>query len=240
LDEISRIKQSSICKLKLYIVSCSEGRVERLRKAALPLQIDFEVIQSPWYTEEEVQRRGKELFEHKTGYPTGVAATLGHLRAMKRFLETKEEFCMILEDDVRFHKDFNYQIHHIETYMKQKDCNMFSIGFVNIPVSNHIKKLHSLDIIENVPISNPWGCQCYMISRSYAEILVSLFANDNIYEVYTKTFVTDSVFFDTELGCKRSTLVKPIVVEDPSEQTLAGNNNKPDLFKILHRGDFLF
>jgi len=240
LDEISRIKQSHICKTKIYIVSCNEKRVERLRKAALPLQLNFEVVQSPWYTEEEVQRRGKELFEHKTGYPTGVAATLGHLRAMKRFLETNEAFCMIVEDDVRFHKDFNEHIQHIESYMNKKDCNMFSIGFVNIPVSNHIKKLHTLDIIENVSISNPWGCQCYMISRSYAQTLVSLFSNDNIYEVYTKTFVTDSVFFDTDLGCKRSTLVNPIVVEDLEEPTLAGNNNKPDILRVLGKHNFLF
>jgi len=240
MDEIGRIKDTYTNKMKVYVVSCNEGRAKRLETAALPLKLNFEIITSPWYTEDEVQRRGKELFDNKTGYPTGVAATLGHLRAMKRFLETNEKLCMIVEDDVRFHKNFHEKIRHIQSYMTQTDCNMFSIGFVNIPRSNETIKINNFEIIENVEISNPWGCQCYMISREYAEKLVTLFSNDNIYEVYKKTFVTDSVFFDTELGCKRSTLVQPIVVEDPNEQTLAGNNNKPDLFGLLNKNDFWF
>ena len=210
----------------------------------MPLNLDFEVINSPWYTDEEVQRRGKECIEHNMSYPTGFAATLGHLRAMKRFIETNDELCMIIEDDVRFHKDFNNIIPYVETYMRQTKYDMFSVGFVNIPSTlygNRVIRLVDRDVIEKVHISNPWGCQCYMVSRSYATKLVNLFSHDNIYEVYKERFVTDSVLFDSnKLECKRSTFVIPIVAEHPDEITLAGNTNKPVLFneQILYKSQF--
>jgi GR25 family glycosyltransferase involved in LPS biosynthesis len=230
--------------MKIYIVSCSEERVNRLRNASILLNLDFEVIKSPYYTEEEVQRRGKECFENNTSYPTGFAATLGHLRAMRKFLETEKEHCMIIEDDVRFHKDFNNIIPYIELYMKQTQYDMFSIGFVNIPSYAYGNKriiFINRVAIEGVHVSNPWGCQCYMVSRKYATKLVDLFLEDNIYSVYKHRFVTDSVLFDdNELECKRSTLLLPIVAEHPDEITLAGNTNKPYLFdgKILNKEDF--
>lgn len=230
--------------MKVYVVSCNVDRVVRLKNASSLLELDFEIVDSPWYTDDEVKRRGKECFENKTSYPTGFAATLGHLRAMKKFIETKDELCMIIEDDVRFHKKFNDIIPYVETYMRQTKYDMFSLGFVNIPSTSYGKRIIRLidrDVIENVHISNPWGCQCYMISRQYATKLVNLFSNDNIYEVYKQRFVTDSVLFDSnELGCKRSTLIIPIVAEHPDEITLAGNTNKPVLFNeiILHKHDF--
>jgi glycosyltransferase involved in cell wall biosynthesis len=231
--------------IKIYIVSCKIDRAHRLIKKAEVLNLNFEIIDSPFHTDEEVQLRGKECFENKTAYPGGFAATLGHLRAMKRFLETDDNHCMIVEDDVRFHKNFNDIMPYIKDYMERTDVNVFSLGFVNIPNIN--KKSSTLTlanrlVLENVPISNPWGCQCYMISRSHAKKLVEYFSVYNIYEVYKKFFVTDTVFYDNELGCKRSTLAIPIVAEDLSEETLAGNNNKPKLFDtgILDKNDFYF
>ena len=228
--------------MKIYIVSCSEERQQRLKSASEPLNLDLEVVNSPWSTEEEVQRRGKECFENKTTYPTGFAATLGHLRAMKKFIETDSKYCIIIEDDVRFHKQFNEMVPALEDYMNQTNFDIFTLGFVNFPNKKWPSKevvVGNQSILENVSISNPWGCQGYMISRNYAIKLVELFSNDNIYEVYKKTFVTDYVFYDTDL-CKRCTLEIPIIVEDPSEETLAGNNNKPNLFKILNKNDYLF
>jgi GR25 family glycosyltransferase involved in LPS biosynthesis len=230
--------------MKIYVVSCNTDRVVRLKNASLPLNLDFEVVDSPWYTDEEVQRRSKECIENNMSYPTGFAATLGHLRAMKRFLETQDELCMIIEDDVRFHKQFNDIIPYVETYMRQSKYDMFSVGFVNIPSTSYGRRVIRLvdrDVIEGVHISNPWGCQCYMVSRPYATKLVNFFSNDNIYEVYKERFVTDSVLFDSIiLGCKRSTFIIPIVAEHPDEITLAGNTNKPILFneRILYKHQF--
>ena len=229
-------------KMRIYVVSCSEERQQRLKSASKSLNLDLEVVSSPWSTEEEVQRRGKECFENNTAYPTGFAATLGHIRAMKVFIETGSKYCMIVEDDVRFHKQFNDIIPKLEEYMDKSNFDIFTLGFVNFPNRNYASNVvivYNQVVLENVTISNPFGCQCYMISRDYAKKVVELLSVDNIYEVYKKNFVTDYVFYDTDL-CRRCTLQNPIVVEDPNEQTLAGNNNKPNLFKYLNKDDYYF
>jgi len=224
--------------MKIYVVSCNETRWKNLTNASSVLNLDFVNVQSPLSTDEEVQRRGKRLFETGKGYPTGVAATIGHIRAMKQFVESQEPLAMIVEDDVRFHKDFNNQIKSIEKYMLETDTDIFSLGFVNLPHQSNIKFLNGMPFREHVGISDPWGAQCYVITRKYAMFFSNLFSVDDIASVYPRDFVTDFVIFDTFLGCKRSTLIFPIVIESPDEQTLAGSTNKPNLFEHVNRGEY--
>jgi GR25 family glycosyltransferase involved in LPS biosynthesis len=226
--------------MKIYIVSCSPARVERLMKAAAPLNLDFEVVDSPLAKDEEVQRRGRRCLERGTGYATGIAATIGHIRAMERIAKRDDPFAIIIEDDVRFHKKFNDYIDMCVDYMKNNTCDILSVGFVNYPRLE--RTIHIGDLIgcENVGLGSPWGAQCYIITKEYASYFSKLFSIDDLSIPYSGNFVTDCVMFDPAINCKRTTLYHPISVEDPDEQTLAGNNNKPDLFKILRKPDFYF
>jgi GR25 family glycosyltransferase involved in LPS biosynthesis len=224
--------------MKIYIVSCSPPRVERLMKAAAPLNLDFEVVESPLGTDEEVQRRGKTCLERGTGYATGIAATIGHIRAMERIASRDDPLAIIIEDDVRFHNKFNEYLEMCVNYMKNNTCDILSIGFVNFPRLE--KTVHIGDLIgcENVPLGSPWGAQGYIITKKYASYFYKLTDVEDYSVIYNGNFVTDSVMFDPILNCKRSTLSHPIIVEDPTEQTLAGNNNKPDLFRSIDRDLF--
>jgi GR25 family glycosyltransferase involved in LPS biosynthesis len=226
--------------MKIYIVSCSPARVERLMKAAAPLNLDFEVVESPLGTDEEVQRRGKACLERGTGYATGIAATIGHIRAMERIAERDDPLAIIIEDDVRFHKKFNEYLAMCVNYMNTHECDILSLGFVNIP--GLVRTIHIGELIgcENVSLGNPWGAQCYIITKQYASYFSNRFCVDDFYTEYTGHFVTDCVMFDPVVNCKRTTLYHPISVEDPSEQTIAGNTNKPDLFRVLTKDSFYF
>lgn len=225
--------------MKIYIVSCNSGRVERLMNASKSLNLNFEVIDSPLSTNEEVIERGKKLFELDKSYPTGLAATLGHLKAMRKFVDSQQELSMIIEDDVRFHNNWNNYISIIEEYFKNSNMNVISIGFINLPRSNNSKNIgENLDVYEDVGISNPWGCQCYMIKREFALKFLDLFENKEITDSYNGTFITDWVIFDPIIGCRRSTLLKPIAIECPYEQSIVGSNNKPDITKIVNCYDF--
>ena len=226
--------------MKIYIVSCSPPRVERLVKAAEPLNLDFEGVESPLGTDEEVQRRGKTCLERGSGYATGIAATLGHIRAMEKIAVRDDPFAIIVEDDVRFHKQFNEYIKTCEAYMNTNKCDILSIGFVNYPILYQTIHIGDLLCIENVGLGNPWGAQGYIISKDYAKYFSDLFSVDDVSIPYSGKFVTDCVMFDPILKCKRSTLYHPIIVEDPDEQTLAGNTNKPDLFRVLSKNEFFF
>ncbi len=222
--------------MRVYAVSCSPERVNRLRSASQPLNLDIVIIDSPKFDDPEVLHRGRTSLETKMGYPTGIAATIGHIRAMKQFVDDGDDWGIIIEDDVRFHKDFNRIVSTLENSASNVD--IISLGFVNFPQGN-IECIEDIPVLKNVGLSNPWGAQCYMINRQYAKHLVKLFYDvDDLYTPYNGHFVTDWVLFDPILGCRRHTLVEPIAVEDPDEPTLAGSTNKPYLFAVLKRDSF--
>lgn len=221
--------------MKIYIVSCNLGRTDRLTKAARSLHLDFEVVESPLGTSEEVQRRGKACMDRGTGYATGIAATLGHIRAMERIAIRDDPLAIIVEDDIRFHRMFKEYIQLAEGYMRTSRVDILSIGFVNFPRITNGIRVGDLIVQENVGLGNPWGAQGYIITKEYATYFSKLFSRDDLSIPYSGNFVTDCVIFDPVLNCKRSTLSHPILIEDPSEQTLAGNTNKPDLFRSIRR-----
>jgi len=219
--------------MKVYVVSCSPSRVKRLKNAAEPLHLDFIVVDSPLANDEEVLRRGKNC--HGGSYASGIAATIGHIRAMEKIALEDDPYAIIVEDDVRFHVDYNRYLEMCETYMNRKRCDILSIGFVNYPkISNGFYEKELL-IQENVELGNPWGAQAYIITKEYATYFSRLFSEDDLSLPYSGKFVTDCVIFDPILNCRRSTLSHCIVIESPDEQTIAGNNNKPNLFNIVKR-----
>jgi GR25 family glycosyltransferase involved in LPS biosynthesis len=222
--------------MRIYAVSCNKGRAERLQRAAAPLSLDIVIVPSPKADDPEVVYRGRTSLEKNMGYPTGIAATIGHIRAMKQLVDDGAEWGIVIEDDVRFHKDFSRIVDTLEKSVT--DADIISLGFVNFP-GGTTDYIEDIPLIKNVGLSNPWGAQCYMITRQYATHLVNLFYDvDDLYTPYEGHFVTDWVLFDPVLGCRRHTLINPIAVEDPSEPTIAGSNNKPDLFPTLHRDSF--
>ena len=116
-----------------------------------------------------------------------------------------------------------------------------ALGFVNIPFGA-TTVYDNIEIIENTYVSNPYGTQCYMIRRRHAKKLVDFFSVDDIYSVYQDRFIADYTIFatDDKLKCNRTSLKFPIVIEDLSEQSIIGNNNKPNLLNILDKDMFLF
>ena len=213
--------------MRIYAVNCDRGRAYRLTSAAAPLNLDIVLIPSPLASDPEVIQRGATCLEVKSSYPTGIAATIGHLRAMEALIRDGDPWGIIIEDDVRFRKDFKDVVAILERNVR--DADIISLGFVNFPIG-YTESISGIPLIKNVSLSNPWGAQCYMITRQYAQHLVNLFSGDDLYAPYHGHFVTDWVLFDPILGCRRHTLVDPIAIEGWDEQTIAGSNNKANLW----------
>jgi GR25 family glycosyltransferase involved in LPS biosynthesis len=223
--------------MRIYAVNCDPGRGERLKAAAAPLNLDIVLVQSPLKDDPEVVRRGATCFARDTSYPTGFAATLGHIRCMQALVNSGEPLGIIIEDDVRFHKNFNDIVESLANYMKEGNTDILSMGYINIPQGEHYHTNGHI-LIRNVGVSNPWGAQCYMITREYARRFLDIFQEDDVSVPYAYKFVTDCVMFDPVLGCRRHTLTYPIAVESPEEQSLAGNYNKYPMLNDMDPSQF--
>jgi GR25 family glycosyltransferase involved in LPS biosynthesis len=213
--------------MNVYAVSCDPGRADRLRAAAAPLGLNIVIVDSPLASDPEVVRRGRFCFERDSAYPTGLAATLGHMRAMQRLVDSGDAWAIIIEDDVRFHVAFKKIVESVEPLL-DGTVDVISLGFCNYPghMDGEVSHINSVPFFKNVSLGNPWGAQCYMITRDYARRFLDIFREDDVSVPYAYKFVTDCVMFDPVLGCRRHTLTYPIAVESPEEQSLAGNYNK--------------
>jgi hypothetical protein len=166
-------------KMRIYAVNCDPGRGERLKAAAAPLNLDLVLIQSPLKDDPEVVRRGATCFARETSYPTGFAATIGHIRCMQALVDSGEPLGIIIEDDVRFHKAFNEVVDALIPYMMEGNTDILSLGYINIPHGEHYHTNGHI-LIRNVGLSNPWGAQCYMITREWAAKFCKLFEVDDM------------------------------------------------------------
>jgi len=224
--------------MRIYAVNCDPGRGERLKAAAAPLNLDIVLVQSPLKDDPEVVRRGATCFARDTSYPTGCAATLGHIRCMQALVDSGDPLGIIIEDDVRFHKGFNEVVNAVTPHMMEGNTDILSLGYINIPQGEYyVTGGHYM--IRNVGVSNPWGAQCYMITREWAAKFCKIFEVDDVSIPYQSHFVTDWVMFDPILGVRRDALMLPIAVESPDEQSIcAFNAGKPDLFQHVSRDAF--
>ena len=224
--------------MRVYAVNCDPGRGERLKAAAAPLDLDIVLVKAPLKDDPEVLRRGATCFERNTSYPTGCAATLGHIRCMQAFVDSGEPLAIIIEDDVRFHKDFKRLVDAVIPHMMSGSTDILSMGYINLPTGPW-EHVGGEILIRNVGVSNPWGAQCYMITREWAVKFCKLFEVDDVSIPYASHFVTDWVMFDPILGCRRDAFIYPIAIESPDEQSIAAlNQGKPDLLQLVPRGDF--
>jgi hypothetical protein len=77
-----------------------------------------------------------------------------------------------------------------------------------------------------------------MIKRDFAVKFLELFEDKEITDSYSGDFVTDIVIYDPAIGCHRSTLLKPIAIECPYEQSIVGSGNKPPIHTIVNPYEF--
>jgi GR25 family glycosyltransferase involved in LPS biosynthesis len=229
--------------MKLYVVSCDKGREERLLKKAVPLHLDIEIVESFHANDPLIEKYAKRVLDKNhayPSYPTGVAATMGHMKAMKRFLETNQSFCMIGEDDIRFDKYFNEKLAVIMKFIGDSDIVTLGGCSDTVPVGDVIDMdFMEMKMVKNAELGNPWGAQLYIISQKYANYFLNRFFHIPSLD-YDYKFVTDCVIFDPRY-CIRFSLLPSIAIEDPEEQTIAGNINKMSIAQLgVKKENFYF
>ncbi|KGT46939.1 glycosyltransferase family 25 protein [Acinetobacter sp. HR7] len=125
--------------MKTFIISIEEENSARLNKF-----LNQPFFQKDNLTFEKVGVKGgdlsaKEYFElgvkgrSRPLSPSMVGCTLSHLEAMRKFLDSSEDFALILEDDAILPNDFSADL--LEQQLKQMQLSpqfLFSIGGIQM------------------------------------------------------------------------------------------------------------
>jgi glycosyl transferase family 25 len=126
-----------------------------------------------------------------------ICCTLSHLKAIEIFLESKEEYAIICEDDLDISISENWNF---------KWTDFFKLLPKNLEIIQlTLSTRKSMDINFHIHNRTFWdfGVTCYLIKRSYAQKITDYYKVGNKYDFkkYKKTLIYDKEnleFFSTE------------------------------------------
>lgn len=100
-----------------------------------------------------------------------IACYMSHQKALNEFLQTNENFGIILEDDIHFTEEFWKNIVDIKKFC-EKQTNLF-FNFLAIKPCNYfyINKINNLNVVQYA--KNSAGAACYFASKDVAKIIVN-------------------------------------------------------------------
>ncbi len=131
----------------------------------------------------------KEYFEKTRDYyakykkimsPPELGCTLSHIKALETFLETGNEYALILEDDVIANDESISEVFEISKKLNS-DSLLLCGGQINIPSSKYRfgKKTELKKTYEVIKFSYPFvfGACCYVVTRKSAQQILSYHSN---------------------------------------------------------------
>ncbi|MCA5585455.1 MULTISPECIES: glycosyltransferase family 25 protein [Parabacteroides] len=179
--EASDMKKSTI---KTYLINLKESveRRERvLRETAGHRLLDIELVEAVdgrKMSAEEVTSRFhtlKFIYRYERTPKRGeIGCTLSHRECYRRFLESDNEFALILEDDVTF----LYPVEETEEILQQLTAKLsrrkshlitLSIQYIYYPGNSF--QINSFSVFK---VSDAWGTCAYLINRKAAKKLLSV------------------------------------------------------------------
>jgi GR25 family glycosyltransferase involved in LPS biosynthesis len=147
-----------------------------------------------------------------------VSCTLNHFLCLRKFVETKEEYAMILEDDAIFHVDF---INKVNELLKNPPKNLLLLGFT------HGTEYHkSLSPIIGLNPITYWtgGCVAYIISRNYANKVLTLFDHPGINYLDTEKNTSEVISCYSE-----GSYINPPIILEEAVSSVVGHNTTTHL-----------
>lgn len=161
--------------MKAYLINLPESK-DRKKYACDMLEavgVEVKVIEAIWgknltYPNKQYSSLSYKLRHGKKDNYGEVGCYLSHVKALKEFLETEDEFAIICEDDISIRPEFKEVIDKAVQESKRWDILRLSGLRSGTPVE--ICKLDD-EFSLNVNLTRQTGSGCYMVNQKAATIL---------------------------------------------------------------------
>lgn len=157
----------------------SVKRREKVMEQAGRLGLDIQLVKAVSGRDLDVsrlegfdRRRRKKLFTHDL-LPNEHACIQSHLKAMRQFLASDYQYCIISEDDILFRDDFSEKIHFIMKHTEGWEMlKLFSGECLRYDV---LPRQDGNPVRLQFPKKFPWGSVSNLYTRKAAEALLAGF-----------------------------------------------------------------
>ena len=128
--------------------------------------------------------------------PAQAGCSIAHLDVYERFLATEEPYCLIVEDDVVFPKNF---MNYFNEFPLKYD--FLFIGWQDPPDEYSIHKIAPHQIYEQYLTHYPLCMHCYIITRSGAQKICNAIKSSQLKNILDEWFYKYAVFYDIHSIC---------------------------------------
>ena len=146
-----------------------------------------------------------------------IACALSHIKVMNHFLASKEEYCLVFEDDLIAHPNFKNLSSFDDINYGEFDVLMF--GGVFVSYTKNEEKIFNLTELKkaqnkqtHVDNANFWQTHAYLASREFAYKVVSRYRDWTGTEEYRypqlDNYISGAPWFKTKLICDQSSAEK--------------------------------
>lgn len=189
-------------KIGYYVINCTKHteRIKKFKKWAdnAELNVGRVVCQDASKIKHSQickLRTQKKLDKNAELTNIEVAINFSHLKAWKRFLRTKYDYCIIFEDDTKIFKNFKENVIDTLSDLKEKKINFDILWLWNGNWANTksktklVTKVNNKITIKRETVSYNAGAVCYILTRQFAKTLVkNIFPIDDPVDIYIGSF----------------------------------------------------
>ena len=175
-------------EMGVYVINCDQNkdRFEKFKKHAKKAGI--KVCREPCisgrdFTDEDIKYMIDKGILKKNAEMTKVEVSINisHYNCWKRIVNSCLDYGLILEDDINIHKNFIKEINNILTELDRKDIDFSILHIYNgnwmksISRQKKVLKIGNKYEIRKETVGYNAGAVAYIISKEYAEFLISKF-----------------------------------------------------------------
>lgn len=230
---VANVDEMSVANgMNMYVVNYrNEERKRRMIDRYIFLGLDDGVFRELVFTKEvhifdqrlQIEGVKKSMDELRIW-----AIMLQHLDGVRHFIEeTKDEYCVVAEDDIHISKKLKEKMPSILKTFKSLSLDVLLLGYL-LPFKIDNSNAHFKMIAEHQELSyrmypsDLWGSQAYLITRRYGEFLLRTFT---IEYALTGVVAYNPDWIITKPNSKKRALIyPPLIIEE-------GENNSNDLLQ---------
>jgi GR25 family glycosyltransferase involved in LPS biosynthesis len=185
IEKFSEKKINNSSFIPVYIINLdrSKDRWEKIVKQCEKENINYYRIEA--IDGMKIDRNEYKSILHKKNMKDNtIACFLSHMKSLKTFLESIDNYAVILEDDVIIQKDFNKKIKTIFEELKEKNQNKIDLIFLGGTRVCGMKYTKSLMKPTQINQNCNAGTFGYLLSKNGARIIYDKMSNDGIHKMY--------------------------------------------------------
>ena len=171
--------------IDVYVINCqvNKDRLATFKKYMDRAKLDYQVedcVNGKAYTEKTLTKMVKSGIVSKNAdlTPIEVAICLSHFNCWQRFLAGCGDYCLVLEDDVKVHKDFKKRIMDILKGLEDQGKKFGPLiihpgnWMSTKTVQKKVTKIKDIQINRETVNHNPSG-SAYILTRKFAKHLIN-------------------------------------------------------------------